>query len=90
VHSVGNCLITGLRNVCLKNNVFRDVTPSRLVKNYGCFGKRDVSIFSMKELRRKKYSRNQGQRERMPIGKRTHSLVDVRPRLESSKLLVMQ
>jgi hypothetical protein len=90
VHSVWNCLITGLRNMCLKNNVFRDVTPSRLVKNYGCFGKRDVSIFSMKELGRKKYSRIQGQRERMPIGERTHSLVDVRPRLESSKLLVMQ
>jgi len=83
-------LITGLRNMCLKNNVFRDVTPSRLVKNYGCFGKRDVSIFSLKELRLKKYNRIQGQRERMPIGERTHFLVDVRPCSENSKLFVMQ
>jgi len=90
VHSVGNCLVTGLRNMCLKNSVFRDVTPSRLEKNYRCFGKRDVSIFSAKELRRKKYSKIQGQRERTPIGERTHSLVDIRPRLKSSEILIMQ
>ena len=90
MHSTGNCLITGLRNVCLKNNVFRDVTPSRLVKNYRCFGKLDVSIFSAKELRRKKYSKIQGQRERMPIGERTHSLMDVKPRLGCSKLPIME
>jgi len=62
----------------------------RLVKNYRCFEKCDVSIFSVKELRKMKYSKIQGQRKRMPIGERTHSLVDVRPRLGSSKLLVMQ
>ena len=52
-------MITGLRNMCVKNNAFRDVTPSRLEKNYRCFGKRDVSIFSVKELHRKTYSRIQ-------------------------------